>query len=36
VAAWLIQLCRALRNHFGTPMWWVPLGVPPLWGETWA
>jgi hypothetical protein len=33
VAEWLIELCFALREHFGTPQWWEPLGVPPLWGE---
>jgi hypothetical protein len=33
VATWLVRLRQALLDHFGTPTWWIPLGVPPLSGE---
>jgi hypothetical protein len=31
VARWLVLLSQALKAHFETPQWWVPLGVPLLW-----
>jgi hypothetical protein len=33
IAVWLVACSQKLREHFGTPHWWIPLGIPPLWGE---